>query len=299
MITLRMGGIEEHRAGRDHPRGDRRVTMRTEQPASKPGQSCSSSSKTMIEKGASDLHITTGSPPLLRIDGRSSPKLRALGPVAPRTRSAATRCSPRSRRARSRRTTSSTSRFGVKSLSRFRANIFMQRGAWPAPSARSPSRSARSRSSGCRRSSPSSRNAARAGAGHRADRLGQVDDARGDHRQDQQRAAAHIMTIEDPIEYLHPHKRASSTSARSAPTRRAFKTALKYVLRAGPGRRARRRDARPRDDRGRAHDRETGHLVFATLHTNRAAQTINRIIDVFPRTSSRRSARSSRSCSRA
>ena len=91
----------------------------------------------------------------------------------------------------------------------------------------------------------------------------------------------HIMTIEDPIEFLHAHKRASSTSASSADAQ-SFALALKSALRQDPdvilvG------EMRDMETIGTALTAaETGHLVLATLHTQDAPQTIDRIIDVFP-----------------
>ncbi|MBI1909359.1 MAG: type IV pilus twitching motility protein PilT [Deltaproteobacteria bacterium] len=92
----------------------------------------------------------------------------------------------------------------------------------------------------------------------------------------------HIMTIEDPIEYLHPHKKGLVNQREIGQDTEDFKTALKYILRQDPdviliG------EMRDLETIAAAiTTAETGHLVFATLHTNTAAQAINRIIDVFP-----------------
>ena len=93
---------------------------------------------------------------------------------------------------------------------------------------------------------------------------------------------AHIVTIEDPIEYLHSHKRSLVNQRQIGADATSFETALRHVLRQDP-------------DViliGELRDfetieialilAETGHLVFGTLHTNSCAQTVNRIIDVFP-----------------
>ena len=90
------------------------------------------------------------------------------------------------------------------------------------------------------------------------------------------------MTVEDPIEFLHRHKRAWSTSARSARTPSRSPNALKHVLRQDPDviLVGEMRDLETISIALTA--AETGHLVFATLHTQDAAQTIDRIIDVFP-----------------
>jgi twitching motility protein PilT len=92
----------------------------------------------------------------------------------------------------------------------------------------------------------------------------------------------HIITIEDPIEYLHPHKGCLVNQREVGADTKAFKHALKYVLRQDPdvvlvG------ELRDLETIEAALTlAETGHLCFATLHTNSCVQTINRIIDVFP-----------------
>jgi twitching motility protein PilT len=93
---------------------------------------------------------------------------------------------------------------------------------------------------------------------------------------------SHIVTIEDPIEYLHPHKGCLVNQREVGADTKGFKNALKYVLRQDPdvvlvG------ELRDLETIEAALTlAETGHLCFATLHTNSCAQTINRIIDVFP-----------------
>ena len=92
----------------------------------------------------------------------------------------------------------------------------------------------------------------------------------------------HILTIEDPIEYLHQHKSCLVNQREvHSDTQQLQERAARRAAR-GPRHRPDRRDARPRDDRGGADDRRDRPPAFGTLHTNSAAQTINRIIDVFP-----------------
>jgi twitching motility protein PilT len=92
----------------------------------------------------------------------------------------------------------------------------------------------------------------------------------------------HIVTIEDPIEYLHPHKNCVVNQREVGADTKSFQNALKYILRQDPdvvlvG------EMRDRETIEAALTvSETGHLCFATLHTNSAVQTINRIVDVFP-----------------
>jgi twitching motility protein PilT len=90
------------------------------------------------------------------------------------------------------------------------------------------------------------------------------------------------MTVEDPIEYLHPHKRSIVNQREVGSDTSTFKHALKYVLRQDPDvvLVGEMRDLETIE--AALTIAETGHLVFATLHTNSAIQSINRIIDVFP-----------------
>ena len=92
----------------------------------------------------------------------------------------------------------------------------------------------------------------------------------------------HIITVEDPIEYLHPHKLSIVNQREVGSDTEGFKQALKYVLRQDPDvvLVGEMRDLETIE--AALTISETGHLVFATLHTNSAISTINRIIDVFP-----------------
>ncbi len=90
------------------------------------------------------------------------------------------------------------------------------------------------------------------------------------------------MTIEDPIEYLHPHKKCVVNQREVGSDTHSFKNALKYILRQDPDvvLLGELRDLETIE--AALTIAETGHLCFATLHTNGAVQTINRIVDVFP-----------------
>jgi twitching motility protein PilT len=92
----------------------------------------------------------------------------------------------------------------------------------------------------------------------------------------------HIVTIEDPIEYLHPHKKCLVNQREVGADTRSFKNALKYILRQDPDvvLIGEMRDLETIE--AALTIAETGHLAFATLHTNSCVQTINRIVDVFP-----------------
>jgi twitching motility protein PilT len=92
----------------------------------------------------------------------------------------------------------------------------------------------------------------------------------------------HIITIEDPIEYLHQHKGCVVNQREIGADTESFKKALKYILRQDPDvvLIGEMRDLETIE--AALTVAETGHLCFATLHTNSCVQTINRIVDVFP-----------------
>ena len=94
--------------------------------------------------------------------------------------------------------------------------------------------------------------------------------------------AEHIITIEDPIEFVHQHKKCVVNQRELFADTRSFKSALKSVLREDPDKVliGEMRDLETIE--AALTIAETGHLTFGTLHTNSAVQTINRIIDVFP-----------------
>ncbi len=92
----------------------------------------------------------------------------------------------------------------------------------------------------------------------------------------------HIVTVEDPVEFVHPHKKSIVNQREVGADTRTFGAALKYVLRQDPDviLIGEIRDIETAQNAMNA--AETGHLVFGTLHTSDAVQTINRIIDMFP-----------------
>jgi twitching motility protein PilT len=238
--------------------------------------------KAMIEKGASDMHITTGSPPLLRIDGSIIPlKLPPLSPVD--SKALCYSILTEEQKVSFEKTNELDLSFGVKNLSRFRANIFMQRGAVSGAFRAIPFKILSFEELGL---PPIARELAfkprglvlvtgPTGSGKSTTLASMIDKINTDTRQ-------HILTIEDPIEYLHPHKSCVVNQREVGADTSNFKTALKYVLRQDPDvvLVGEMRDLETIE--AALTIAETGHLVFATLHTNSCAQTINRVIDVFP-----------------
>jgi twitching motility protein PilT len=238
--------------------------------------------KAMIEKGASDMHITTGSPPLLRIDGHIVPlKLPPLGPVE--SKALCYSVLTEEQKITFEKTSELDLSFGVKGLSRFRANVYVQRGAVAGAFRAIPFKILSFEELGLPQivadltqkpnglvlvTGPT-------GCGKSTTLASILDKINAEQR-------CHIMTIEDPIEYLHPHKLCVVNQREIGTDTEGFKAALKSVLRQDPDivLVGEMRDLETIE--AALTISETGHLVFATLHTNSAISTINRIIDVFP-----------------
>ena len=238
--------------------------------------------KAIIEKGASDLHITTGSPPQLRIDGRLTP-LKSPPLTAPETKQLCYSILTDSQKHRFEEQNELDLSFGVKGLSRFRANIFMQRGAVAGAFRTIPFKILSFNELGLPPVVEGLSKKPRGlvlvtgptGSG-KSTTLAAILDKINSERHE------HIVTIEDPIEYLHPHKNCLVNQREVQSDTASFKTALKYILRQDPDvvLVGEMRDLETIESALVCS--ETGHLVFATLHTNSCVQTINRIIDVFP-----------------
>ncbi len=238
--------------------------------------------KAMVEKGASDLHITTGSPPQLRIDGKLVPlKTPPLSPVD--TKQLSYSILTDAQKHKFEEESELDLSFGVKGLSRFRANIFMQRGAVAGAFRTIPFKILTFQELGL---PPIVTDLAKkprglvlvtgpTGSGKSTTLASIIDKINTDRHE-------HIITIEDPIEYLHPHKNCLVNQREVGADTASFKKALKYILRQDPDvvLVGEMRDLETVE--AALVISETGHLAFATLHTNSAVQTINRILDVFP-----------------
>jgi len=238
--------------------------------------------KAMVEKGASDLHITTASPPQLRIDGKLVPLKTA--PLTPtETKQLCYSILTDAQKHKFEEDSELDLSFGVKGLSRFRANVFMQRGAVAGAFRTIPFKILTFAELGL---PPIVSELAKkprglvlvtgpTGSGKSTTLASIIDKINTDRHE-------HIITIEDPIEYLHPHKNCVVNQREVGADTDSFKKALKYILRQDPDvvLVGEMRDLETVE--AALVISETGHLAFATLHTNGAVQTINRIIDVFP-----------------
>jgi twitching motility protein PilT len=238
--------------------------------------------KAMIEKGASDLHITTGTPPQLRIDGELVPlRVPPLSPVD--TKQLCYSILTDAQKHKFEEDNELDLSFGVKSLARFRCNLFVQRGAVAGAFRTIPFKILTFQELGLPPVVNEIANRPRGlvlvtgptGSGKSTTLASIIDRVNTEGHW-------HILTIEDPIEYLHPHKGCIVNQREVGADTDNFKKALKYVLRQDPDvvLIGEMRDLETIE--AALVIAETGHLAFATLHTNGAVQTINRIIDVFP-----------------
>jgi twitching motility protein PilT len=173
--------------------------------------------------------------------------------------------------------------FGVKNLARFRANIFMQRGAVAGAFRLVPFNIIPLEELGvppvvaelCEKPRGLVLVCGPTGSGKSTTLASMIDRINTRHR-------SHIITIEDPIEFLHPHKSCLVNQREIGADTQSFKRALKYILRQDPDivLVGEMRDLETIE--AALTIAETGHLCFATLHTNNAVQSINRVVDVFP-----------------
>lgn len=236
----------------------------------------------MIDKQASDLHITSGSPPVLRVCGELVPT--EFPPLNPDdcqriVYSLLTDKQKETFEAKSELDLS----FGMKNVGRLRMNVFRQRNAIGAALRLIPNFFMTFEELGLPTvvydvlSLQTGLVLVTGPTGHgKTTSLGSMINYLNEHR------ASHIMTIEDPIEYVHTHKRCIVNQREVGSDTETFASALRHVFRQDPDiiLIGEMRDLETIESALVV--AETGHLVFATLHTSDAPTTINRIIDVFP-----------------
>jgi len=238
--------------------------------------------KEMVDQGASDLHITTNSPPQIRIDGVLHPLNHP--PLTPtETKQLAYSILTDKQKQALEESLELDFSFGIKGMARFRSNVYHQRGAIGAAFRQIPFEIRGFRELGlppiaeklCEKPRGLVLVTGPTGSGKSTSLAAMIDKVNRERHE-------HIVTIEDPIEYLHQHKSCIVNQRELHADTLSFGAALRSVLRQDPDvvLIGEMRDLETVEAALRI--AETGHLTFATLHTNSAASTINRIIDVFP-----------------
>lgn len=238
--------------------------------------------KAAVKQNATDLHLVSGSPPVLRVDGRVV-RIKADELTPDMTQKLCYSILTESQKGKFEATKELDFSFGIKSTARFRGNLFFQRGAVSGVFRKIPidipeldllqvppivRDLVRTPSGLILVTGPT-------GSGKSTTIAALIDKINQERR-------GHIVTLEDPIEYVHPHKSCIVNQREVGVDSVSYRSALKHILRQDPdvvlmG------ELRDLDTIESALNvAETGHLVFSTLHTNSAAQSINRIVNVFP-----------------
>jgi twitching motility protein PilT len=239
--------------------------------------------KRMVDSGGSDLHITTNSPPRIRLHGELKP-LEDVPPLGPAdTKQLAYSILTDSQKHRFEEDLELDFSFGIRNIARFRGNLFNQRGSVAGvfrvipfeiksfeqlqlpPILRKL----------CERPRGLILVTGPTGSGKSttlATMLNLINETRHEH----------MITIEDPVEFVHPHKKCLVNQREVHSDTHSFANSLRAALREDPDivLIGEMRDLETIESALRI--AETGHLTFGTLHTNSASSTINRIIDVFP-----------------
>jgi twitching motility protein PilT len=238
--------------------------------------------KTMVEYGGTDLHVTTDSAPQIRIDGRMVPlKLPPLD--AAQTRWLCYGVMTDQQKHRLEEDLEVDFSFGLQGVARFRANVFNQRGATAGVFRTIPEQIRSFDQLGlppavqalCEKPRGLVLVTGVTGSGKSTTLAAMVDKVNEEE-------PLHILTIEDPVEYVHHHKRSVVNQREIHADTHSFKKALRSALRQDPDvvLIGEMRDLETIESALTI--AETGHLTFGTLHTSSCVQTINRIIDVFP-----------------
>ncbi len=237
----------------------------------------------MTQMGGSDLHLSTNSAPQVRVHGHLAP-LPGFAAMSPSdTKRLAYSVLTDAQKHRFEENLELDFSFGLKGMSRFRANLFNQKGAVGAVFRSIPYEIKTFEALGlppivsemCKKPRGLVLVTGPTGSG-KSTTLASMVDKINIERHD------HILTIEDPIEFLHNHKNCIVNQREVAADTHSFGAALRTALRQDPDivLVGEMRDLETIEMALRI--AETGHLTFATLHTNSAYSTINRIIDVFP-----------------
>jgi len=237
----------------------------------------------MIERGASDLHITAGARPMMRIDGDIVASRSEVVMQPKDTLQLAYSVLTENQKKRFEMEDELDFSFGIQNLARFRGNCFKQRGCVSIVLRQIPFSIKTFADLGLPPVIAKLAEKPRGlvlvtgptGSGKSTTLAAMIDKINRERK-------GHILTVEDPIEFIHKHQGCIVNQREVGADTKSFGHALKYALREDP-------DVVLVGEM-RDHETihagltiaETGHLAFATLHTNSAAEAINRIIDVFP-----------------
>ena len=238
--------------------------------------------KKMLEMSGSDLHISTNSPPQVRVHGHLQPlDLPLLNPSE--TKQLAYSVLTDAQKHRFEENLELDFSFGLKGLARFRGNLFNQRGATAAVFRVIPFEIKSFAQLGlpsivtklCEKPRGLILVTGPTGSGKSTTLAAMIDKINSERHE-------HIITIEDPIEFVHQNKNCLVNQRELHADTKSFSDALRAALREDPDvvLIGEMRDLETIESALRI--AETGHLTFGTLHTNSASSTINRVIDVFP-----------------
>jgi len=236
----------------------------------------------MVQRNATDLHLTTGAPPMFRIDGELVPtNYEMMTPELVQNLTYSVLNDQQRKKFEMEWELDFS--FGISGLSRFRGNFFRQRGSAAVAIRTIPFEIRGFKDLGI---PPVIQELASrpkglilvtgpTGCGKSTTLAAIIDKVNGERR-------CHIITVEDPIEYLFRHKKAVVNQRQVGSDTKSFTNALKYLLREDPDvvMVGEMRDLETIEMTLTV--AETGHLTLATLHTNSAAESIHRIIDIFP-----------------
>ncbi|HEX7407421.1 MAG TPA: type IV pilus twitching motility protein PilT [Candidatus Binatia bacterium] len=236
----------------------------------------------IVQNGATDLHVSSGSPPLMRVAGKLTP-LPFPSLTASETKNLCYSLLTESQRHRFEEENELDFSFGIRGLSRFRGNLFVQKGTVGGAFRLIPYEVRGLAELGLPPVAGELTKLPRGlvlvtgptGSGKSTTLASMIDKINRERQE-------HIVTVEDPIEFVHEHRKCLVNQREVFADTHGFSQALRHVLRQDPdvvliG------EMRDLETVASALTvAETGHLVLSSLHTNSAVQTINRIIDIFP-----------------
>jgi twitching motility protein PilT len=237
----------------------------------------------MIERDASDLHISAGERPKLRIDGEITNSANECVMTPKDTLTLAYSVLTENQKKRFETEDELDFSFGIQNLARFRGNCFKQRGCVSMVIRQIPFSIKTFQDLGLPPVIAKFAEKPRGlvlvtgptGSGKSTTLAAMIDKINRERR-------GHIITVEDPIEFIHRHQNCIVNQREVGTDTKSFQSALKYALREDPDTILIGEMRDLETIQAALTIAETGHLAFATLHTNSAAEAVNRMIDVFP-----------------